>query len=73
MAYIQTPTPSPDEIYDMWAKGLLVHAACSWKAGYISRKSPGIVKPYKGRYGQGYTVETPSRTSTRYHYITYYV
>lgn len=41
--------------------------------GYISRKTGGIVKPYKGRFGKGYKVYTPAYDSTRYCFITYYV
>lgn len=31
----------------------------------------GQITPYKGRYGKGYTVETPAFNTTKYHYITY--
>lgn len=46
----------------------------SWCRGYLSRKNDRpIIYPYKGRFGEGYCVETPSCASTRYHYITYFV
>ena len=45
-------------------------AACQ---GYVSRKSPGRVLRYKGRYGVGYVIDTPRRDTTRYIHRTYYV
>lgn len=36
-------------------------------------KSDGIIKPYSGRYGNGYIVLSPCWVSTTYCYITYYV
>ena len=42
--------------------------------GYVSRKKPeGVAVPYKGRFGVGYKVLTPSWQSTSYCYVTYYV
>jgi len=45
-------------------------AACQ---GYVSRKSPGRVLRYKGRYGVGYVIDTPRHDTTRYIRRTYYV
>jgi len=45
-------------------------AACQ---GYVSRKSPGRVLEYHGRYGVGYVIDTPRRDTTRYIHRTYYV
>lgn len=45
----------------------------SYYRGYVSRKSDGIIKPYSGRYGNGYIVLSPCWVSTTYCYITYYV
>ena len=54
----------------------------AWTRGYISRKDKrtaqelfdaGKRTPYNGKYGKGYTVETPAYNSTMYHYITYFV
>lgn len=46
----------------------------SWASGYVSRKMPeGIVVPYKGRYGEGFKVFTPSWQSSSYCTVTYYV
>ncbi len=45
----------------------------SYHRGYVSRKSDGIIKPYSGRYGNGYIVLSPCWVSTTYCYITYYV
>ena len=41
----------------------------SWKQGYVSRKADIDTlpaEPYKGRYGQGFVVDVPSRKSTRF-------
>ena len=49
------------------------HVKTSWARGYISRRGAPIIKPYSGRYGIGYTVETPSWQSTQYHRIAYFI
>lgn len=43
------------------------------KQGYVSRKSEGIVEPYKGRYGEGYVLLSPRWDTTRYCTISYYI
>lgn len=45
----------------------------AYSLGYVKRKIEGIVQPYKGRYGVGYTLHTPAWNTTKYHIITYYV
>ena len=45
----------------------------AWCRGYISRKEDYRDYHYKGRFGEGWTVERPSRDSSYYHYITYFV
>lgn len=46
----------------------------AFKKGYMSRKlEDGIINEYSGRYGKGYTVETPAYNTNQYHYITYYI
>lgn len=44
--------------------------------GYVSRKAEYDdlpVRPYKGRFGTGYTVDLPSYQSTRYCRRQYYI
>ena len=41
--------------------------------GYITRKNAGIITEYSGRYGNGCTIETPSRDATRNHSISYWI
>lgn len=41
--------------------------------GYVSRKCPGIIKPYSGNFGTGYIVQRPRYDTTRYIYIDYYI
>lgn len=41
--------------------------------GYISRKIPPIVEPYKGRFGEGYKVISNNPQSTRYTWVTYFI
>ena len=42
--------------------------------GYVSIKATeGIKEPYKGKFGEGYTIRSHNPNSTRYCYITYYV
>ena len=53
--------------------GLLRRSHSAWYRGYVSRKIYGIVRPYDGRFGRGFTVLTPSFKSSIYCRITYYV
>lgn len=43
--------------------------------GYVSVKDGGkdAPVPYKGKFGEGYTVKSHNPNSTQYCYITYYV
>lgn len=43
------------------------------KRGYISRKSDGRIEPYKGIYGEGYTIHIPRWDTTQYHTIQYWI
>jgi ribosomal protein L32 len=43
------------------------------KQGYISRKSAGEVREYKGHHGKGYTLDTPRWDTTRFFNRTYYI
>lgn len=49
----------------------LTHEATA--RGYISRKSDGRIEPYKGIYGEGYTVHIPRWDTTQYHTIQYWI
>ena len=49
----------------------LHHSA--WARGYVSRKNSGWVEEYDGAFGHGYKVHRPTRGSTRYHIVDYYV
>jgi hypothetical protein len=53
-------------------------SAC--KRGYIRVGCYPIISPYKGRYGEGYTIEFPNKCglpngaiSNTYHTIKYYI
>ena len=41
--------------------------------GYVSRKIDGVIRPYRGKFGEGYAVLSPAWDSTTYCYITYYI
>lgn len=42
--------------------------------GYVSIKEvDGIQEPYKGKFGEGYTIRRHNPLSTQYCLITYYV
>jgi len=62
-----------DDIIDGIDTGILTESHTSWRRGYVSRRSEGIVKPYNGKFGQGWTVETPSWETTQYHHVTYFL
>ena len=53
------------------AKGYVLHHTAAAR-GYISRVGY-VVRPYKGRFGEGYVVESPRWDTTCYHWRTYYV
>jgi hypothetical protein len=67
-----TSTTIMDVVAMRLSGALHVHhqAACQ---GYVSRKSPGRVLEYRGRFGVGYVIDTPRRDTTRYIHRTYYV
>lgn len=41
--------------------------------GYVSRKTDGEVKPYSGRFGEGYVVIAPRWDTTQYVSVEYYI
>ena len=43
------------------------------RMGYVSRRRDGIVKPYRGRFGEGYIVLRPRWDTTSYIYVDYYI
>lgn len=60
---------------DVNVEGYTIHHI-AWARGYVSRKYLGDdreVKPYRGRFGKGYVVLSPSFTSTRFHKIVYLI
>ena len=53
--------------------GELKKSHTSYVREYVSRKSGPYVRPYDGKFGQGYAVLSPNWASSKYSYITYYV
>lgn len=45
----------------------------SLSRGYVLVKNNEQPKPYKGKFGNGYTIRTNNPNSTRYCFITYYI
>lgn len=48
----------------------------SYARGYVSRRADVnalTAVPYKGKFGEGYTVDTPCRTSTQYCIREYWI
>lgn len=62
-----------NEIKQMVCDGRLTEHHTASCRGYVSRKIDGVVRRYSGRYGTGWTVETPRWDSTRFCHITYYI
>lgn len=52
--------------------GYTVHHTASTR-GYVSRKGDGVIKPYHGRFGDGFVHIQPRFDTTRYVYVTYYI
>lgn len=62
-----------DEVEAMHKAGELRLSHSAYKTGYVSRKTAGIVREYHGKFGTGYVIDSPSRTSTRFFLRTYYL
>lgn len=43
------------------------------RRGYVSRRSNGVVMPYRGRYGTGYILLTPRWDTSSYVWCNYYL
>ena len=54
------------------ASGFRYHHS-AYARGYVSRVNYPDVRQYDGRYGRGYKVLLPSRNSTRYAVVEYYI
>lgn len=61
------------ELQSAVSAGELVKLHSSASAGYVSRKGEGEIRPYAGKFGVGYTHDTPRWDSTRYCTRTYYL
>ena len=59
------------DITHITANYTLHHTAT--RRGYISRKLPGVVEMYSGRYGDGYIIIRPRRDTTQYVTYEYYI
>jgi hypothetical protein len=62
-----------EDIDAMHKAGELKISHHAYKQGYISRKVAGIVREYNGRFGQGYVIDAPLHSTTRYFNRTYYL
>ena len=62
---------TPAELKAAVSAGVLTELHNSRHQGYVSRK--GRVKPYAGKFGAGYTHDTPRWHSTRCFTRTYYI
>jgi hypothetical protein len=60
-------------IDDMLKAGELRISHHAYKSGYVSRKIAGIVREYHGKFGNGYVIDTPLHSTTRYFNRTYYL
>ena len=59
-------------INELEAGGYRYHHS-AYARGYVSRVNYPDVRQYDGRYGRGYKVLLPSRNSTRYAVVEYYI
>jgi len=64
---------TPSDIGKAVASGQLIESHTSLARGYVSRKGPGSVAPYKGRFGSGYVHLAPCWKSSRYYFRSYYL
>ena len=61
------------ELKKLVENGSMKELHTSYRRGYVSRKLKGIVSPYKGKFGNGFVLDSPCYHSTLYHYRTYFV
>lgn len=61
-----------DKLKELIDKGIFSYHHDSLARGYI-KVNEIKVYPYKGKFGEGYTVETHCNVSTQYHKVTYYI
>lgn len=60
---------------ELLAAGYKLHHTGS-RRGYVSRKTDPdelLAKPYKGRFGEGYTVNTPRYDTTQFVHVEYWI
>jgi len=54
-------------------EGLIERYHGALARGYVSRKSSGYARPYKGKFGEGFILDLPCWKSTQYKYIEYFI
>lgn len=62
-----------DELKELVKNGSIKELHTSYKRGYVSRKSKGIISVYNGRFGSGFVFDSPCYHSTQYHFRSYFV
>ena len=62
-----------EQIMQAVKEGKMRYSHTSYFRGYISRKIRGLVEPYKGRFGNGYTIKYNDGTSNTYSRVAYYI
>lgn len=73
MSTTSTSTKTIEDIKALHQSGALRCSHSTLQQGYVSRKIEGIVREYHGRFGTGFVIDAPCRTSTRYFSRTYYL
>ena len=58
---------------EAFADKYLKYDHSAYMGGYVSRRYPGYVDQYFGKYGFGFRVHTACWVSSRYHHVCYYV
>lgn len=62
------------ELMEKVEKGEYIKHHTSAKRGYLSRTSKEPrVKEYSGKFGEGFSAESPRWDTTQYIYVTYYI
>ena len=60
-------------IADLRSNPAYKHHHTASRLGYVSRRTKGLVLPYRGRFGIGYIALTPRWDTSRYVWVHYYI
>ena len=70
--WIEKMNKEYDEKFAFVEKKCKFHHSAYYR-GYVSRRLTGYIKPYKGKFGEGFAIYKPNWGSTRYAVVEYWI